>query len=271
MRRFVIAIPFVLVLFGTCSVGLAVVIDTEYVGDLGNEADSTGFGSVAYGYHVGLQEITVSQYAEFLNAKWDDIADLPNTLYLRLGEQYTLDAEGTFTPREGFENEPVFLSDPLNAARFVNWLHNGQGEGDTETGAYSISRDLDVMMGYDTIERQPNAKWALPSVDEWYKAFYLSDNLALEQVETPWSYWAGEWTETILYGAMFPDAPWFETFYYVSAKAVDNPTSLADFQAQYPLTPAETFRVVALVPEPSAIILLLTGAVGLLTYRIRKR
>jgi len=57
-----------------------------------------------------------------------------------------------------------------DALRFANWLHNGQGEGDTETGAYTLN-------GYSgsgglEIQRNAGAKWFLTSEDEWYKAAY---------------------------------------------------------------------------------------------------
>jgi hypothetical protein len=50
-------------------------IDTVFVGDAGNADDSTGFGGVSYGYHIGTYEVTNSQYAAFLNAVatgWDE-------------------------------------------------------------------------------------------------------------------------------------------------------------------------------------------------------
>jgi formylglycine-generating enzyme required for sulfatase activity len=49
----------------------------------------------------------------------------------------------------------------------ANWLHNGQGSGDTEIGAYTIGTG-----GWDTVylERNAGARWALPSEDEWHKA-----------------------------------------------------------------------------------------------------
>ena len=53
-----------------------------------------------------------------------------------------------------------------DAARFVNWLHNGQGSGDTESGAY-------INIGNtSTFARQPGAQYWIPSEDEWYKAAY---------------------------------------------------------------------------------------------------
>ena len=35
----------------------------------------------------------------------------------------------------GFASEPVNYVSFHDALRFVNWLHNGQGRGDTEAGA----------------------------------------------------------------------------------------------------------------------------------------
>jgi formylglycine-generating enzyme required for sulfatase activity len=62
-----------------------------------------------------------------------------------------------------------------DACRFTNWLNNGQptgaqGVGTTETGAYTLG-------GYNgndgsTIRRNAEAKWVIPSEDEWYKAAY---------------------------------------------------------------------------------------------------
>ena len=47
----------------------AVTIPTVPVGNAGNAADITGYGSVAYNYRIGTYEVTNAQYAEFLNAK----------------------------------------------------------------------------------------------------------------------------------------------------------------------------------------------------------
>lgn len=52
-----------------------------------------------------------------------------------------------------------------DAVRFTNWLHNGQGSGDTEAWAYAIT------VGNDEVH-SASATYLLPSPDEWHKAAY---------------------------------------------------------------------------------------------------
>ena len=58
----------------------------------------------------------------------------------------------------------VFVS-PVGAARFVNWLSNGQGGGGTESGSSTLG-------GGTPFARTPAARAFLPSADEWYKAAF---------------------------------------------------------------------------------------------------
>jgi len=69
-----------------------------------------------------------------------------------------------------------------DAARFANWLHNGQLTGQltgdpaqdaglTEDGSYELNGatgDEALLV----IDREPDATWIIPSEDEWYKAAY---------------------------------------------------------------------------------------------------
>jgi sulfatase modifying factor 1 len=65
---------------------------------------------------------------------------------------------------EATKNQPVLFVSWNDAARFTNWLHNGQGMGSTETGAYDMTSGTPV--------RLAGAKVFLPSENEWYKAAY---------------------------------------------------------------------------------------------------
>jgi formylglycine-generating enzyme len=76
------------------------------------------------------------------------------------------------------------------AARFANWLDNGQpkgieGVGTTETGAYTLNGAMDIV-ALTTVPRNAGATWVIPTENEWYKAAYY-DPLAGKY----WTYAAG--------------------------------------------------------------------------------
>lgn len=153
-------------------------IDTVPVGNLGNSADTTGFGAVNDYYRIGTTEVTNAQYAAFLNAKAaSDPLGLYNTsmenVFL-LGGISRSGSSGSYSysPISGRENLPVNYVNWYDAIRFVNWLHNGQGNGDTETGAYTVLGGSVIPSNGLSIARNPGAQWFLPSHDEWYKAAY---------------------------------------------------------------------------------------------------
>jgi formylglycine-generating enzyme required for sulfatase activity/tRNA A-37 threonylcarbamoyl transferase component Bud32 len=162
-----------------------VAVDFVTVGDAGNPADTNGFGRVDYEYRIGRYEITIEQYCVFLNhvAKSD-----PYGLYR---EKMTTDSiiagierfgtDGAYTYRVIGESpaghmstggalqpgRPIGCVSWASAARFCNWLHNGQGNGGTETGAYALNGATDRRM-----PRERDARFFLPNEDEWYKAAY---------------------------------------------------------------------------------------------------
>ena len=171
----------VLLAIGWLCVGQAVtatpiVIPTVPVGNTGNLPDDTGFGAVDYAYRIGTTEVTNAQYAAFLNAK---AASDPLGLYSTgmgssVGGIARSGADGSYsyTPISGREDMPVNFIVWFTAIRFTNWLHNGQGTGDTETGAYTLLGGTPIPSNASSIARHPGATWFLPSEDEWYKAAY---------------------------------------------------------------------------------------------------
>jgi formylglycine-generating enzyme required for sulfatase activity len=78
------------------------------------------------------------------------------------------DGSYTYTAIAGREAMPVNHVSLFDAMRFVNWVHNGQGDGDTESGAYTMSTS---QFGSPD-ERNPGAWIFLPTNDEWHKAAY---------------------------------------------------------------------------------------------------
>ncbi|MCX6876245.1 MAG: putative Ig domain-containing protein [Verrucomicrobia bacterium] len=164
------------------------VVSIEYVsvGNAGNAADTvdgdnfeTGMqnlGAVGYAYQIGKYEVTNSQYVVFLNAA-DPSGANPNGIYNpgmgsdpMGGIRLEIDAaNGTkYQLRPNMENKPVNFVSWYDAARFANWLHNGQGAGSTETGAYTLSGNT----GFTA--KNAGATVYLPSQDEWYKAAYFN-------------------------------------------------------------------------------------------------
>jgi formylglycine-generating enzyme required for sulfatase activity len=159
------------------SAAASVTIDYVSVGYAGNAADpKTGslYGAVAYAYQIGKYEVTNAQYGEFLNAADPDGANA-NGVYnsnmgtnVRGGITYTPGAASgqKYTIRANMGNKPVNYVSWYDSARFTNWMHNGQGTGSTEIGAYTLSGSTGI------ITKNVGATVYIPSEDEWYKAAY---------------------------------------------------------------------------------------------------
>ncbi len=153
----------------------AVTIEIVPVNDLGNADDSTGFGGVEYFYLIGKYEVTNDQYVEFLNAKaGEDPLELYNANmgFNALGGMLRTGASPNFTyeVKPGMGSKPVNWVTWFDSARFANWMHNGQGNGDTESGAYDLLGGTPTPANWST--RNPGASWFLTNQDEWYKAAY---------------------------------------------------------------------------------------------------
>lgn len=163
----------------------AVTIDLVPVGFIGNVSDTNdgdgytagiqSYGAVGYGYYIGKYEVTNAQYAEFLNAK---AATDTNSLY---NPNMATDANGgitrggsdgsyTYAVKSGQGNQPVNYVSFYDAMRFSNWMHNGQGAGDTEAGAYNVAA------GGLTVHSSIAQYW-IPTEDEWNKAAYYDPTL----------------------------------------------------------------------------------------------
>ena len=150
---------------------LAVVnIDWVPVGNAGNAADTTGYGAISYAYQIGKYEVTNSQYVEFLNAKGSSNSyGIYNSAMASYGIAQTGSAGSyTYSVTNGLENRPVVYVSWYDAARFTNWLANGQGSGSMETGAYTLNGNSGI------ITVNVGATVYIPSEDEWYKAAYYN-------------------------------------------------------------------------------------------------
>jgi formylglycine-generating enzyme required for sulfatase activity len=126
--------------------------------------------------------VTNAQYAEFLNAKAqsDPLGLYHLDMGTGLGGITRSGSSGSFSyaAMAGRGNKPVTLITLFDAMRFVNWLHNGQGNGSTETGAYTLLGGTPTPSN-DLVERNPGATVFLTSDAEWYKAAYYDTSAGI--------------------------------------------------------------------------------------------
>ena len=141
-------------------------------------------GAVAYEYKIGKYEVTAGQYTAFLNAvAATDTYGLYNTNMDTSVNSYGCNIKRTgssgsytYSVASDWANRPVNYVSWGDAARFANWLHNGQptgaqNAGTTEDGAYYLNgatSDAALL----AVTREADWKWAITSEDEWYKAAY---------------------------------------------------------------------------------------------------
>jgi formylglycine-generating enzyme required for sulfatase activity len=153
-------------------------IDFVTIGNSGNAADTTGVptpaGSVSYNYRMGKYEISRDMV---LKANASDPA-----LGITMASLGTAGGNGLNRPASGITW--------LEAATFVNWLNTSSGS----TAAYkfnagNIENWVISDAGYNAANpfRNANAKYFLPSVDEWYKAAFYDP-----QTGTYFDYATGE-------------------------------------------------------------------------------
>ena len=158
----------------------AITMDWVTVGNAGNVADTADgdpytsgnqyYGAVANAYQIGKYEVTNAQYGAFLNAKGSTNS---NGIYNSSMSSYGITQSGSsssfiYSVTSGFEQKPVVYVSWYDAARFANWMMNGQANGDMETGAYTLSGTTGIIL------KNSGASVWLPSEDEWYKAAYYN-------------------------------------------------------------------------------------------------
>ena len=168
------------------------------VGNGGNANDTTGFGAVTNPFWIGKYEVTIGQYTEFLNAvavtdtyslyNASMGSDLRTAGIIRSGSSgayvYNVTGPSGTTPvgADSAGDRPVTFVSWFDAARFTNWMANGQPTGaqgptTTESGAYALNGATSGT-GPARSAINPNTGAAptyfIPTENQWYKAAYYS-------------------------------------------------------------------------------------------------
>ena len=152
------------------------------------------YGGVSYAYRIGTTEVTNAQYVDFLNAK---AASDPLALYnTSMGSdarggitQSGVSGSFTYAAKTDMGNKPVNFVSWYDSIRFANWLNNGQGTGDTETGAYTLCLGGTATPSNGlSITRNVGATWFLTSENEWYKAAYYQPAAQGGDADNYWLY-----------------------------------------------------------------------------------
>ncbi len=159
------------------------------VGDAGNASDTrynpSGYGAVAQPYGMGQFEVTAGQYAQFLNATAasDTYGLYDPAMGDTSGSAVGCDIQRTGNPgsysysvASDWADRPVNFITWGNAARFCNWLTNGQrtgaeGPATTEDGSYSLN-GATTNSALMAVTRKAGARYYIPNENEWYKAAY---------------------------------------------------------------------------------------------------
>ncbi|MCC6661814.1 MAG: SUMF1/EgtB/PvdO family nonheme iron enzyme [Phycisphaerales bacterium] len=131
-------------------------------------------GAVGYEFRLSRTEITASQWLPFVQAYspyWTGTPSDPE-----LTSWSILPGPKGYAIIPGQENFPVEMSWRM-AARYCNWLHNGQATGAWafQNGAYDTStftQNPKTGQLNDQHTHNPDAKFWIPSLDEWFKGVY---------------------------------------------------------------------------------------------------
>lgn len=162
-------------------------------GNAGNVLTSGTYGAVASTFYMSQFETTNAQYVQLLNAVGSGSAASallyntsmgtdPNGGITRSGApgSYTYAVRSGSNPAGvAYENVPVNFTNWFAAARYVNWLSGSMqtgaaGVASMEGGFAGSAYNLAGKSTGTIVARNANAKYFLPSINEFYKASFYN-------------------------------------------------------------------------------------------------
>jgi formylglycine-generating enzyme len=260
-------------------------MDFVTIGNVGNGADTFGLGAVGYSYRIGKYEVTNAQWNAFTTAAGTPTGEPANAY----------DASAYWTG----SLQPVNCVSAYEAAQFCNYLTSG----DKSKGAYQFSgNNLNpgsfLGINRDAAKAAYGAIYVIPTADEWHKAAYykpdgsgyslyangkdtppvagVDSNFAGINNSSPWNVGTGLPEQNGTYDIMGNVWEWNETIFTSNTgirggsylRGAGNPLISSSYGLSSPSNESYStgFRIVAIVPEPSMMLLLSLG--GLI---LRKR
>ncbi len=172
--------------------------NTPYPGDI--DGNNAGRGQVNYEYRIARTEVTTAQWMEFVNTfsvQGNDIAGpgrifawgaVLDTSYPGPGTRYKLNPAA---PNAAMR--PVIGISWRDCAQFVNWLNNDKSSspealthGAYDTSTFTFNEHNNTFN--DQRYHDPDAKYWIPTLDEWLKAAHYDPDKYGQGQEGWWEY-----------------------------------------------------------------------------------
>jgi len=151
-------------------------------------------GAVSYEYRIATTEVTSGQWLEFVRAYAPYVgAEYFNPAFN--GGAIFVGFNGQGTPQYSLPAAASNIPTSVGwryAARFCNWMHNGKAltQAAFENGAYDTStftRNPDGTFN-DQLAHNSDARYWIPTMDEWIKAAHYDPNRYGEGQDGYWRY-----------------------------------------------------------------------------------
>lgn len=149
-------------------------------------------GRVDYTFRLARTELTVSQWVEFVTAYAnvnDAVYNDPDFMGGWIFSTGGTPGNRTYDTLPGSSNAPASVSWNF-ATRYCNWLHNGKVNEAWafERGAYDTSTISFDGQWHGPLTHAPDAKFWIPTIDEWTKGMHYDPNRRGPGVGGYWLY-----------------------------------------------------------------------------------
>ena len=153
----------------------------------GNSADANGLGKVDTNFLIAKFDTTAEQYCAFLNAV--ETTGAHGFYHPEMSSDPAIKCITRSLAEDGLHfvysiiddrgTLPITYASWIDAVCFCNWLHHDSPTGDAVTdevlydGAYRFSKNGEQQV----IELMPDARYFLPTKNQWHKAAFYRSNL----------------------------------------------------------------------------------------------